>query len=79
MPVFGLAIDKTWKNLIWLFLGICLSLSAHALMTFTFVNPYFPVVSKIGKKSITQTKALFCVILFLIHGFIFESQVNKYS
>ena len=45
MPLCGLIIDKTGRNLIWLFVGVILSLSAHALLAFTFINPYVPVVS----------------------------------
>ena len=45
MPLFGIVIDKTGRNLMWLFIGIILSLGAHALFAFTFMNPYVPAVS----------------------------------
>ena len=44
MPLYGVIIDKTGRNLIWLFASIILTMGAHTLLTFTFVNPYIPVV-----------------------------------
>ncbi|VVC26875.1 Major facilitator superfamily,Major facilitator superfamily domain [Cinara cedri] len=39
-PFFGLVIDKTGRNLFWVFLSIFGTLVSHMVLTFTFVNPY---------------------------------------
>lgn len=44
MPIFGLAIDNVGRSLGWMFLGILLSLASHALLAFTYIQPYIPAV-----------------------------------
>ncbi|VVC46403.1 Hypothetical protein CINCED_3A018551, partial [Cinara cedri] len=39
-PFLGLVIDKTGRNLFWVFLSILGTLVSHMILTFTFVNPY---------------------------------------
>lgn len=68
MPLCGLIIDKTGRNLIWLFVGVILSLSAHALLAFTFINPYVPVVSMFLVTIVLQIDSLlirFCQQIWL--------------
>ncbi|KAL5237205.1 hypothetical protein ACI65C_004615 [Semiaphis heraclei] len=39
-PGLGLVIDKTGRNLFWVFLSILGTLVSHMFLAFTFVNPY---------------------------------------
>lgn len=39
-PILGLLVDKTGKNIFWVFLSILISIGSHGLLAFTFVNPY---------------------------------------
>ncbi|XP_066582726.1 lysosomal dipeptide transporter MFSD1-like isoform X2 [Prorops nasuta] len=39
-PLLGYLVDKTGKNIVWLVISICATLLAHALLAFTYVNPY---------------------------------------
>lgn len=43
-PFFGFCIDRTGRNLMWVMLGIILTLMGHAILAFTFITPYFPVI-----------------------------------
>eukprot|EP00116_Pleurobrachia_bachei_P005641 sb/3465903/ len=43
-PVAGAIIDKTGKNVLWLLLAVLITLLAFALLTFTFLHPYFAMV-----------------------------------
>ncbi|XP_051158231.1 major facilitator superfamily domain-containing protein 1-like isoform X2 [Leptopilina boulardi] len=43
-PAFGLVIDKTGKNVLWVFLSIIGTIVAHGLLAFTFVSPYICMV-----------------------------------
>lgn len=36
----GLVVDKTGKNVFWVFLAILGSMASHSLLAFTFINPY---------------------------------------
>ncbi|KAK6622972.1 hypothetical protein RUM43_008824 [Polyplax serrata] len=39
-PFMGFIVDKTGKNVFWVFLSILGSLASHGLLAFTFLNPY---------------------------------------
>ncbi|XP_062608351.1 major facilitator superfamily domain-containing protein 1-like [Saccostrea cucullata] len=39
-PVFGFLIDRTGKNIFWVILGTVCTIGCHALLAFTFLNPY---------------------------------------
>lgn len=43
-PIFGFAIDKTGRNIFWVLIGTTVTLGCHAMMAFTFINPYVPMV-----------------------------------
>ena len=45
-PVFGFAIDKTGRNVFWIFAGCVLTLACHAALAFTFINPFVAMVSE---------------------------------
>jgi MFS family permease len=39
-PLFGLLVDRTGRNVFYVFLSILVTIAAHALLAFTFLNPY---------------------------------------
>lgn len=43
-PVLGYVVDKTGKNVSWVFISISVTILAHGLLTFTSVNPYICMV-----------------------------------
>lgn len=43
-PLLGLVIDKTGRNLFWVFLSILGTLVSHMFLAFTFINPYVAMV-----------------------------------
>jgi MFS family permease len=43
-PVCGFLIDMIGFNTVWVIAAICGTIGAHALMCFTFVNPFVPMV-----------------------------------
>ncbi|XP_050529297.1 major facilitator superfamily domain-containing protein 1 [Daktulosphaira vitifoliae] len=44
-PLFGIIIDKTGRNLFWVFISIFGTLVAHLLLTLTYVNPYIAMLT----------------------------------
>lgn len=44
-PVLGLLVDKVGKNVFWVCLSVLVSIGCHALLAFTFINPYVAMVS----------------------------------
>eukprot|EP00095_Tigriopus_kingsejongensis_P003253 maker-scaffold69_size418775-snap-gene-2.22 protein:Tk03253 transcript:maker-scaffold69_size418775-snap-gene-2.22-mRNA-1 annotation:"hypothetical protein DAPPUDRAFT_59685" len=43
-PVLGLLIDRTGRNVFYVFLAIVATLVGHMLLAFTLINPYVPVI-----------------------------------
>lgn len=43
-PLLGLLIDKTGRNVFYVFLSIVATLAGHMTLAFTFVNPYVAVI-----------------------------------
>ncbi|KAK6195515.1 hypothetical protein SNE40_000928 [Patella caerulea] len=39
-PLFGFLIDKSGKNIFWVITGILSTLGCHAVLAFTFINPF---------------------------------------
>ena len=39
-PIFGVVVDKTGQNMLWVVIGIIGSLIAHGFMAFTYISPY---------------------------------------
>jgi hypothetical protein len=33
-------VDKTGRNVLWVFVAVLVTIAAHALLAFTFLNPY---------------------------------------
>ncbi|XP_015925025.1 lysosomal dipeptide transporter MFSD1 [Parasteatoda tepidariorum] len=43
-PLLGLLVDKTGRNLTWVFISVVLTLVCHLMLGFTFINPWIPMV-----------------------------------
>jgi len=43
-PLLGLVIDKTGRNISWVFLSVLISIGCYALLNFTLLDPYIAVV-----------------------------------
>lgn len=43
-PIFGYFIDLTGRNLMWVFSSAILAMISHAVLAFTFINPWFPMI-----------------------------------
>ncbi|XP_017889471.1 major facilitator superfamily domain-containing protein 1-like isoform X2 [Ceratina calcarata] len=43
-PAFGYIVDRTGRNVFWVFIGILATIVAHGLLAFTYVNPYMCMV-----------------------------------
>lgn len=39
-PVMGFLVDRTGKNLFWVMLGVLSTIFCHAMLAFSFINPY---------------------------------------
>ncbi|XP_059060480.1 major facilitator superfamily domain-containing protein 1-like [Achroia grisella] len=44
-PFFGILIDKTGRNVMWVIISILTTIGAHFMLAFTFCNPYIGVIS----------------------------------
>lgn len=44
-PIFGLIVDRTGRNVLWVFLSIVVTMVAHGLLAFTFYNPYIAMIT----------------------------------
>lgn len=54
-PVFGIIIDRTGYNTLWLIASCFIALGAHSVMLFTFVNSFIPVTVLALSLSIVAT------------------------
>jgi hypothetical protein len=43
-PLFGLLVDKTGKNIIWVLYAVAATLVSHMMLAFTFWNPWIAMV-----------------------------------
>lgn len=43
-PIFGLLVDKTGKNVIWVLCAVVTTLASHILLAFTLWNPWIAMV-----------------------------------
>lgn len=44
-PIFGFLIDRSGRNISWVFLSVFATIGAHSLLAFTMLNPYIGMVS----------------------------------
>lgn len=47
-PVFGLLVDKTGKNIIWVLCAVVTTLASHVLLAFTLWNPWIAMVTSLS-------------------------------
>ena len=45
-PIIGLSIDFTGRNILWVMVSVLMTVGCHALMAFSFVNPWVAMVSE---------------------------------
>jgi major facilitator superfamily domain-containing protein 1 len=64
-PIIGFMVDKTGKNLYWMYSSILLTLLGHALIAFTFLSPWI-AVSLIGVGYTGLASTLWPLISFII-------------
>uniref|UniRef100_T1INA2 Lysosomal dipeptide transporter MFSD1 n=1 Tax=Strigamia maritima TaxID=126957 RepID=T1INA2_STRMM len=43
-PLLGYLIDRTGRNVIWVFFAVLLTILSHGTLAFTFINPFVPMV-----------------------------------
>ncbi|XP_064455150.1 major facilitator superfamily domain-containing protein 1-like [Ornithodoros turicata] len=43
-PIFGIVVDYTGMNLMWVCVSVVVTVGCHALLAFSFVNPWLPMV-----------------------------------
>ena len=43
-PVCGYIVDKTGRNVMWVFISTVVTIGSHALLAFSFLNPYIGTV-----------------------------------
>ena len=43
-PIFGLLVDKTGKNIIWVLCAVVTTLASHIMLAFTLWNPWIAMV-----------------------------------
>lgn len=43
-PLFGFVIDKTGRNVFWVFVSVMCTIFAQSLLAFTHINPYICMV-----------------------------------
>lgn len=44
-PFFGLMVDRVGRNILCVFVAIVFTIGSHALLTFTFINPYVGMIT----------------------------------
>lgn len=44
-PLLGLLVDRTGRNVMWVFISIIVTIIGHSLLAFTFANPYIGMVT----------------------------------
>ncbi|CAG0904006.1 unnamed protein product, partial [Cyprideis torosa] len=44
-PLFGMLIDKSGRNIFWVFLSILVSMGCHFTLAYTFWNPYIAMIT----------------------------------
>lgn len=76
-PLLGLVIDKTGRNLFWVFLSILGTLVSHMVLAFSFINPYIAMVRTFNLNLWLINKYLKSVsllIIWIIFCFCFSLQ-----
>ncbi|KAK2188278.1 hypothetical protein NP493_137g03023 [Ridgeia piscesae] len=64
-PVFGFCIDRTGRNIVWMSVGVLVTLGCHATLCFTFINPYIPM-GVMGLAYSVVASALWPMVAFIV-------------
>lgn len=65
-PFFGFVIDKTGRNVFWVFVSVITTIVAHSLLAFTDVNPYLCMVCILTMSLETNSNSIHfnCIFYF---------------
>ncbi|XP_076036499.1 minerva isoform X2 [Oratosquilla oratoria] len=64
-PVLGILVDRTGRNILWVFMAVLCTIGCHALLTFTFLNPYISM-SLMGLSYSLLASALWPMVALVI-------------
>ncbi|XP_054569652.1 major facilitator superfamily domain-containing protein 1 isoform X3 [Eptesicus fuscus] len=64
-PIFGLMVDKTGKNIIWVLCAVVTTLASHMLLAFTLWNPWI-AMSLLGLSYSLLACALWPMVAFVV-------------
>ncbi|XP_045610044.2 lysosomal dipeptide transporter MFSD1 isoform X1 [Procambarus clarkii] len=64
-PILGFVVDRTGRNILWVFLAVLVSLASHAILTFTFLNPFISM-SMLGLAYSLLASALWPMVSLVI-------------
>ncbi|XP_060053565.1 major facilitator superfamily domain-containing protein 1 isoform X3 [Erinaceus europaeus] len=64
-PIFGLLVDKTGKNIIWVLCAVAATLASHMLLAFTLWNPWI-AMSLLGVSYSLLACALWPMVAFVV-------------
>ena len=64
-PIFGFIIDRTGRNIIFVFTAVAATMVGHGLLAFTFINPYIGV-SIMGLSYSLLASSLWPMITFVV-------------
>ena len=70
-PLFGIVVDKTGRNIMWVGIAVFSTIIAHGMLAFTFVNPFVPMVRLGSYQFMLATVILHPFFLILLLFFIF--------
>ncbi|XP_047495102.1 major facilitator superfamily domain-containing protein 1-like isoform X1 [Penaeus chinensis] len=64
-PILGYVVDRLGRNILWVFIAVLVSLGCHALLTFTFLNPFI-AMSVLGLSYSLLASALWPMVSLII-------------
>lgn len=64
-PILGYIVDRLGRNILWVFIAVLVSLGCHALLTFTFLNPFI-AMSVLGLAYSLLASALWPMVSLII-------------
>ncbi|KAF4526046.1 hypothetical protein B566_EDAN000840 [Ephemera danica] len=72
-PILGLMVDRLGRNAVWVILSVATTLGCHALLAFTFLNPYVAMIGMGISYSIAQAlQNLGLAVVTLVAGVIVD-------
>lgn len=64
-PILGNLVDRTGRNVMWVFMAVVVTLGCHVVLTFTFWNPFIPM-SVLGLAYSLLASALWPMVSLII-------------